>query len=211
MEKGGEDVEENEGSGQRGDWVEKGRKVMSDIFTVKCATCGENDVNYMGTTCEPCRDNFWTKVQNTQALIDENDKLRAQIADLEIQHVGDKAIIEALNERVRELEGLFGAVNAKWLNEEVCRRTLEARLTQLKRPPMTRELPKVEGWFWWEPDDAVIGPMSGIVRVVKSDGGQLLTVKWGTIFARTLFPSEWRGLWSARPIEMDPMPEGGER
>lgn len=86
---------------------------------------------------------------------------------------------------------------------------LESQLAQLKRPPMTRELPQEPG-LYWRVSDAY--PEDYIVVLVSR---HYMTGQ-PEVFEKIGIQHEYNasdfsnGLWSARPIEMDPMPEGGE-
>ena len=165
------------------------------------------------------------KVNSTKDILER--KLQ-EIADLELQHANDKAIIEALNERVREIERQLDEYEAgsvlRWqCYQRAVNRWQEStgvehvwpdgtdlvlwlmeQLDKLKRPPMTRELPQVAGDFHYCAD----GREGEVVNVFFSRG--ILRGK-GNKWKYSLRVADISpGYWSARPIEMDPMPEGGE-
>lgn len=90
------------------------------------------------------------------------------------------------------------------IGEEVERlRQQVQELEALKRPPMVRELPEHEGGFHYIPDEGTT-PGQPYIIVIERNDGQLVDSS-GTPIAE-YYP----GYWSARPIEMDELPEGGE-
>lgn len=162
----------------------------------------------------------WRKAAETIAQRDaEISALRIERGMLEDGAVARDAEITRLTDlaesRARTINVLETAVKLRYstrqsedddaeIGEEVERlRQQVQELEALKRPPMVRELPEHEGGFHYIPDEGTT-PGQPYIIVIERNDGQLVDSS-GTPIAE-YYP----GYWSARPIEMDELPEGGE-
>jgi len=82
---------------------------------------------------------------------------------------------------------------------------LETQLAALTRPPMVRDLPKVEGWYWYKPlEDGFNG--LGLVRVFKSDENEQFRAARDCWMASVSLEGVVSGYWSAIPVTPDEQP-----
>lgn len=87
-------------------------------------------------------------------------------------------------------------------------------IERLKRPEMVRELPTVGGRYFYRmidpPSYAANVDRWTVPVIVASDSREVLFVFRLDRSGVTLLDDMPPGYWSAKPIEPDPMPEGGE-
>lgn len=83
-----------------------------------------------------------------------------------------------------------------------CNQFTDARIAALTRPRMVRELPKEEGWYWFQDDEFKE------YEVVHAQ------VYGGNLLVRRFWQEDYHGLdrvvpgcWSATPITPDPAPK----